>query len=147
MKKSKIKNIIFDIGNVLLKFDPKAKLKDSVSPLGESIEMLKGLSKNYHVYAITDASVEQVNFEVKNFDFYTEFKDILIATECNLNKNNPKIYQYFLKKHSLMAEETFFIDDNEENIRAAKETGIKVICFTNLASCTESLKSLDILIG
>ncbi len=147
MTEKKIRNIIFDIGNVLLKFDPKAKLQSSVSPMGDNIQMLEDLSKNYHVYAITDSGIEQVKFEVKHFDFYAKFKDVLIAAECNLMKNTPEIYQHFLIKHSLIAEETVFIDDNEENIKAAKKAGIYVICFTSLDSCTENLKNLCVLIG
>ena len=58
-----IKNIIFDIGNVLLKFDPDASPDNSVSPVSENIKLLEALSKYYKIYAITDASLEQIKFE------------------------------------------------------------------------------------
>lgn len=141
-----LKNIIFDIGNVLLKFDPNAKLESSVSPIKENIEMLEDLYKKYQVYAITDASLEQINFEKNHFNFYSKFKSVLTGAECNLEKNSPAIYQYFLEKNDLKAEETVFIDDNKENVDAAKKVGIYVIYFTNLDACKEELKSLGVAI-
>lgn len=141
-----IKNIIFDIGNVLLKFDPNAKLESSVFAIKENIELLESLYKMYHIYAITDASIEQIGFEKKHFDFYSKFKSVLISAECNLDKNTPEIYKYFLEKNELKAEECVFIDDNKENIDAARKVGVYVIYFTSLDSCKEELKSLGVVI-
>lgn len=108
MLEGKNRNIVFDIGNVLLKFNPNANLQNSVSPIEENIKILAILAKTYQVFAITDASIDQIKFEMKTFNFYGKFVDVLISDECNLNKNTPGIYQYFLEKHNLKAEETVF---------------------------------------
>lgn len=139
-----IKNIIFDIGNVLLRFDAKAKLESSVLPITKNIKMLEDLSRNYYIYAITDASIQQVNFEKSIFDFFNKFRDILISDECHLSKNTPEIYNLFINKHKLLAEETVFIDDNKENIKAAQKSGIHGLYFISLANCIASLKKLGV---
>jgi putative hydrolase of the HAD superfamily len=44
-----------------------------------------------------------------------------------MRKPNPQIYIQALTEADLVPEETLFIDDMEENIEAAKTTGMKVL--------------------
>ena len=44
-----------------------------------------------------------------------------------MRKPNPEIFKIVLENHGLVPEETLFIDDSEENIKAASGLGIKAL--------------------
>lgn len=139
-----ITTIIFDIGNTLLKFIPNVPIEHSVTPIVASIKLLKKLSKKYQIFAVTDASLEQIDYELYNFEFFMYFEDLIISEKCDLKKCDPKIYHYIIKKHNLNAIECVFIDDREENINAAKIAGVNVILFTTPEDCESKLENLGV---
>ena len=57
--------------------------------------------------------------------FKSSFEQFYLSHEIQLRKPNSEIYQFVLDKNGLRAEETFFVDDNKENIEAAKKMGIQ----------------------
>ena len=79
------------------------------------------------MFCITDASVSQLKFEAENFAFFQVFEDVIIAEQVGLNKDDPEIYNFTCKKHSLLPEKTLFIDDRISNIAAASKIGVKTI--------------------
>ena len=48
---------------------------------------------------------------------------------CGLVKPDKKIFEYLCEKHSILPEETVFIDDNDKNIETAKSLGITTFLF------------------
>jgi len=49
-----------------------------------------------------------------------------LSHEIHLRKPNTDIYEFVLEENQLIPEETFFIDDTEENTRTAEKLGIKI---------------------
>ncbi len=76
-------------------------------------------------------------------ELYNEFKDCFeqfyLSHEINLRKPNLNIYEFVLSENGLLAKETFFIDDTQENTDAAAELGIKV---WNIDPLTEDIVDL-----
>lgn len=67
-------------------------------------------------------------FFAQHLDFYDAvqgFDGIVISGEVQMAKPEPGIYTYLLTKYALRPEECFFIDDLEENIRAARQCGME----------------------
>ena len=58
------------------------------------------------------------------------FDGILFSGPVKMAKPDVEIYKYFLKQFNLQAEDCFFIDDLEANIKGAKEVGMSGIVFT-----------------
>jgi putative hydrolase of the HAD superfamily len=64
----------------------------------------------------------------------------VISADIGLIKPDSEIYDHLLDKFKLKAEETIFIDDSRENIKAALKKGLRVIHFTDAESLKEELK-------
>lgn len=63
-------------------------------------------------------------------DFFKLFDGIVISGIVHLIKPDPAIYQYLLSTYNLDPEESFLIDDMEDNIQAARAFGITGILYT-----------------
>lgn len=188
----KIKNIVFDLGAVLIDFKPQVLLKkiglsdeevdlfnkiifygeewrnynSSINDINETIlsltkrypeyadkikfifdnfdykyilflmedtslylKELKG--RGYNIYLLSDLSADSFIYN-KSFDFFNYIDGGIYSFEIGSTKPNKKNYEELLKRYNLVAEETIFIDDNYENIKAANTFGIKAVQFTNL---------------
>lgn len=128
---SRIKNIIFDIGNVLLKFHPNQPLEKSVSPITQNISLLEPLSKKYTLFALSDAPVKQMNFEMQKFDFFQKFEEVILSQNLGFEKNDSALYAYFLEQKKCLGSECLFIDDRLENIQAAESNDFNVILYNH----------------
>jgi len=137
---SPLKNIIFDIGNVLLEFRVSMYVERSMLPIEKSIIILEKLRKHYRLFAITDASIDQIRFAQGEFPFFAWFTDVITA-EVGLRKNDPAIYRYCVKKHNLIPGECLYIDDREENVAAALASGLEAIVFTGADACIRALEA------
>jgi len=73
---------------------------------------------------------------IKNFVFQT------LSTEVRLIKPDSAIYEHTLHGLGVSAAETLFVDDREENIRAARFLGIRAIQFRSLAQLKSDLEDL-----
>ncbi len=179
-----IRNIIFDLGNVLISFKPAEYLKEHnypgdkidiilkniflssewlmldngtistkeaidriekksilkraeissvfnqrleiMFPLNVNTKMLPALRKRgFKLYYLSNFPLDTF-YEVKNsYSFFKYFDGGIISAEINYSKPDPAIYNIFLQKYDLMANECLFIDDAEINVKAAESLGMK----------------------
>ena len=183
-----VKNIIFDIGNVLVDFrwrdymrdlginDEAAKvlgdkmvldpywgeLDRGTLPQAEIVAEFKRRLPDYtreidlywrdttEMVAARDGSGEWVkSYKDRGFGFYLlsnyprelfashtmHFRFLpyvdgrVVSYEVNYIKPEPEIYKALLEKYSLCADERVFIDDNENNIKGAREMGIHAVLY------------------
>jgi HAD superfamily hydrolase (TIGR01509 family) len=179
-----IRNIIFDLGNVLISFIPSEYLKkknypstirniiisdifqseewkkldngeitvyeaiDSIAirsalkreeialvfnfrtdimfPLDDNVRLLPELKKQgFGVYYLSNFPLDTFEDVKNDYYFFRYFDGGIISAEVKLSKPDVRIYKCFLERYSLKAEECFYIDDIEENVRAAESTGIE----------------------
>ncbi len=180
-----VKNIIFDIGNVILKFGRdfllshfycgeeyellKEKLFCNWELLDEDLlsldeyksdvlnslpQHLKGpanavlnnweyymrysegiiplildlKNQGYKLYVLSNMTKHFIKNEYK-FPIFSYFDGIVYSAPIKMVKPNPEIYEYLLKKFSLIPEECLFIDDIEKNLAAAARFNIKTFLF------------------
>ena len=193
-----IKNIVFDLGNVLLDFEPDSyleklgykgeikaelmenifgsdewlmldrgtisqpeavekwqqrnpELKEEIAEVmagwekiltlkNDSLEILKSLAeKNYNLYILSNFHKKAFKYVNQKYDFFKYFDDRVISAEVQMVKPEAQIYDYLLNEFDLNPEETLFIDDSKENIKAALEKKIRVIHFKDAESLSEEL--------
>jgi epoxide hydrolase-like predicted phosphatase len=179
-----IKNIVFDLGNVLISFRPskyfddknypetiKSKiipdifgskewlmldngdistaeaieaisLKSSLQkeeiahifklrtgmmfPLDQNVRLLPGLKKQgYRLYFLSNFPIDIFEEIKTGYFFFRYFDGGVISSEVKVSKPDRHIFEIFLEKYSLAAEECLFIDDIEINVRSAEGLGMK----------------------
>jgi putative hydrolase of the HAD superfamily len=89
-------------------------------------------NKKYRLFLLSNTNELHISWIQQNWGFnrYMEFKNCFekfyLSHEIKLRKPNKEIYEFALKENNLIAEETLFIDDLEENTAAASTLGIHV---------------------
>ena len=109
--------------------------------LDYAIPWIRNLKKRgLKVLFLSNYSLRLRNANEEALDFLAEMDGGVFSYEVKLIKPDPAIYQTICKKYGLVPAETIFIDDNEENIEAAKDYGLQTIQFLNY---DDALKKLD----
>lgn len=196
-----IRNIIFDVGKVLVEYDPTGYLekrgytrkeqeiileavfqnplwlvadrgpigtdeliegfvanapehenliRDAYGHAGEAVwEMpytmgwIKGLKKRgYRLYVLSNYGKDLFERTRKEMPFLPYMDGMVFSHECHLMKPEPEIYKYLCDTYSLLPAESVFIDDNAENIEAARSFGIHGIRFTGYEAAKRQLETL-----
>lgn len=183
-----IKNVVLDMGNVLLDFDPefvmdqfcssdeekavirkelfdgpewqmgdRGDIKDKdrfdlvkgrvpekyhealrrccnewdicMDPLEGAREFCENVKKaGLRIYVLSNASDLFYTYFPKflPLDF---FNGVFVSSDYLMLKPDPIIYETFLSKYGLKADECLFVDDRKENTDGAAETGMNTFCF------------------
>jgi 2-haloacid dehalogenase len=204
MKETVLPVVVFDIGNVLLRWDPRNLYRKLFNenprmewflanvcngPWNEAqdkgrmwaeavaeriarfpeweteirayderwVEMLAGeISENVNLlrtlrdarvptYAITNFSSEKFVIAKSHYRFFGYFDGIVVSGEVGLIKPDPRIFQVFLERYGQTAENCIFIDDNQLNVTAAGELGMKVIHYVEPSDLAAALSQYGIL--
>lgn len=93
----------------------------------QNVAVLRKLKEKYKLYGLTNWSAETFPIAFKRFSFFALFDGIVISGEEKLIKPDKKIFELMLERYHLKAENSLFIDDNINNIQAAKEMGFATI--------------------
>ncbi|MEM9331559.1 MAG: HAD family phosphatase [Pseudomonadota bacterium] len=199
-----MKAIVFDVGNVLLRWDPKAifrahfdgdesidaffseigftewnlsldkgrDLEEAISSLVEafpkyrhvipafrddwhasvsgeirpSVEALSELrAAGIPTYAITNFSSQRWLECQDRFPFLaTHFIDAVVSGDEKLVKPSKEIYELFLSRNKLKADDCLFIDDSAANVRTASKLGFETIHFVDDMDLSQHFKRLGL---
>ncbi|WP_420868319.1 HAD family hydrolase [Aestuariivivens sediminis] len=97
----------------------------------DRIDILSSLSDKYNIYLLSNTnSIHQKKFldevnEAHNFSFNNLFKKAYYSFEIGIRKPDKEVFGYVLTDSNLNPEETLFVDDSLENLKAAQSMGIK----------------------
>ncbi len=97
--------------------------------------------KNKKLFILSNIPREWSDFLAKKFAFDKYFIGQLYSWQVGLRKPNPKIFQSLHKKFNLNISQTLFIDDNINNIRAAKSLGFITCWFDREKSKIDPLSA------
>ncbi len=91
-------------------------------PIEENVTLFKQLkaSGNYKIYALTNWSAEKWDIALDLFPFFHYFDGVVVSGQEKTRKPFKKIYNILIDKFKINPEKAIFIDDNEENVVAAK---------------------------
>jgi epoxide hydrolase-like predicted phosphatase len=195
-----IKNIVFDLGNVLISFNPseyfdkknysekikeriladifgskewlmldngeitlpevieaiasKSSLKreeiahifnlrtELMYPLDPNIKLLPELKKlGFRLYFLSNFPLDIFEEVKSGYFFFSYFDGGIISAEARYSKPDSRIYEVLLKKYSLIAGESLFIDDLEVNVKAAESVGMKGIVTFGSTEISEKIEA------
>ena len=68
----------------------------------------------------------------------------IVSFKVGMTKPDPMMFHLFLERFGLRAYECAFVDDTEENVRAAEALGFKGIVFTGEEGLREELRRLGV---
>jgi len=123
--------------------DWKVMLKDEIP---ENTALLEPLSKKYKLFGLTNWSGETFPYAKERFPFFNKyFEGIVVSGDEKMIKPNKEIFWLLLERYSISAEECVFIDDNLDNVIAAKEIGFDTVHLDNGISLKDSFEQMGIL--
>jgi len=99
----------------------------------ERVRYLEELKKNYRIFLLSNTNeIHKIKFhrifeEDFGYSFYGLFERNFYSYKMGLRKPDPQIYIQALNEAGIIAGETLFIDDMDENIQAAQTLGIKTL--------------------
>ena len=99
----------------------------------QRLSFLKSLanSKKYRIFLLSNTNDLHISWIQKTWGrkLFSEFKNCFekfyLSHEIHLRKPNKNIYEFVIESNKLTPEETFFVDDTEENTVVANKLGIK----------------------
>lgn len=108
-------------GKILLDFDPKR------------VEFVKSLKTKYRLFLLSNTNA--IHYDMYNGNLLRSFGHSLdsmfekayYSYRVGMRKPDTGIFEHVIKDSRLNPTDTMFIDDNQENIEAAKRTGLQTI--------------------
>jgi putative hydrolase of the HAD superfamily len=98
----------------------------------ERLEFLSELKKTHRTFLLSntnDIHIETIYKTLKHDmgipDLSVYFEKIYLSYKVNMRKPDAEIFEKVLRENNLKPNETLFIDDSEQHIKAAKKLGIQ----------------------
>ena len=130
-------------GKIRLYYDQWEKMIKGDIP--QNVALLPKLKEKYKLYGLTNWSSETFPVVFKRYPFFKLFDGIVMSGEEKLIKPDRKIFELMLQRYHLEAENSVFIDDNVNNIQAAKEMGFETIHVQEKTDLERELHALDLI--
>ena len=101
------------------------------------------MAAGYKLYVLSNMSREFIDY-LRKQPVYSHFDGDIISCEVGVAKPSPAIYDLVLERFGIKAEESIFIDDRIENIKAAESKGITAFHFSreDYAGSCEQLRNM-----
>lgn len=111
----------------------------------ENTRLLKPLKDKYRLFGLTNWSAETFPIAYKKYRFFSDLEGIVVSGQEKRIKPDEAIYNLFLSRYHLQANECLFIDDNLNNINTAKELGFSTIHLAHDTNLKEQFVKLGLL--
>ena len=122
-----------ELANKFPQYDNEIRIyySDWIKMIGGAIEenvaLIGDLKDKYRLFGLTNWSAETFPKVFNHYPFFKELEGIVVSGTEKLVKPDARIYKLLLTRYGLIANESLFIDDNQENINAANKLGFKTI--------------------
>lgn len=103
-------------------------------------------ANNYNIYILTDNNKTTTEF-LKNTSILKEINGWVVSGEYNTLKRDGLLFDILINKYNLDVKESYFIDDNLDNIIEAEKHGIKGYVFDekdNIANLYKDMRENEI---
>lgn len=112
--------------------------------IAENVLTIDKLKGKHRLFGLTNWSAETFPLVYEKYSFFKELEGIVVSGEEKIIKPDARIYQILLDRYKLKAPECLFIDDNKDNIIAAKKIGFQCIYLSEEVDLMKELKSLEL---
>jgi len=104
---------------------------------GIRIDIIEQVKNNYQIFLLSNSNEIHYDLFVRDLQLrfgYGEFDELFdkayFSFDLHLLKPNPEVFEFIIYQHDLDLATTLFIDDNINNIEAARKLGIKTYHLT-----------------
>ena len=96
----------------------------------ENLHLLERLKPHYDLFLLSNTNALHMEYIERLLPqgspgFHSYFKRVFCSYELHLHKPDPEIYREACRQAGIRPEESLFIDDRQENIEAARKTGLE----------------------
>ena len=84
---------------------------------------------NYRIYGLTNWSMETFPAARQRFEILQMIDNYVVSGDVKLVKPDPRIFHLLLDRYRLNPDDCIFIDDNADNVQAARNLGMQGIHF------------------
>ncbi len=117
-----------------------AAVRESLTPIHDSIALLRELhGEGIPLYGLSNMSASNFAYLRRRYDHWSLLQGIVISGEIKLIKPDAAIFEYICRQYELEPGETAFVDDNGENVEAARKLGFHGIQFVNADLCRRAI--------
>lgn len=99
-------------------------------------------TQKFKVYGLTNWSAETFPGTFNKYKFLQKFEGIVVSGEEQMIKPEKGIYLTLIERYNLVPEETFFMDDNIQNVETALSRGINAVQFTGTDKNLEQIAKI-----
>ncbi len=110
----------------------------------ELVDYIRGLKPAYQTAIISNATDDLRRSLNETYPIADAFDLIVVSAEERIMKPDHEIYQRTLRRLGRSAEEAVFIDDNRENVAAAREVGMAGVLFKPTIDLSLELAKLGV---
>lgn len=114
--------------------------KSRMQPNWDTLAIVKQLSQKYDQYILSNHSKEWMDYLARRWKLKQYFKDIFCSGYLGVCKPDKRFCLIALEKTGKKPHEILYIDDREQNIKAAEALGIQSILYRGIGSLKESSK-------
>lgn len=115
-------------------------------PFQESVEVLTELrDRGVSTYALTNFSTEKWQLTLETWPFLRAMAGAVVSGAERLTKPDPRIYHRLLDRFGLEPAATFYTDDVQVNVEAARRVGLHAERFTGGGPLRTRLVELGVL--
>lgn len=117
-------------------------------PIHGSVEIFRQLKSNSSIrtYALTNWSAETFSIALQKYDFLHWFDGRIVSGEEKTRKPFIDIYERLIERFSIDPTRSVYIDDNERNLKPARQLGMETIHFQSPEKLKADLKALGVVI-
>jgi 2-haloacid dehalogenase len=114
-------------------------------PVAGSLEIVTELAeRRVPLFAITNFGAEFWEMFRPTQPIFDHFRDIIVSGVEKMMKPDPAIYALALERFGLQPGEAIFIDDNLDNVEAARANGFRGHLFSNADRLRDELLNLGL---
>lgn len=99
-------------------------------------------AQKFKLYGLTNWSAETFPGTFNKYKFLQKFEGIVVSGEEQMIKPEKGIYLTLIERYNLVPEETFFMDDNIQNVETALSRGINAVQFTGTDKNLEQIAKI-----
>jgi 2-haloacid dehalogenase len=114
--------------------------------IGGTVELVAELrAGGVPVYALTNWSAETFGIARERYEFLDWFDGVVVSGEERMIKPDPAIFQVLLDRFGLDPAATFYVDDSEANVEAARRLGFDAVRYTGPRQLRRDLAARGVL--
>lgn len=121
-------------------FNERTRIFHSID---NNVKLLPELKKHgFKLYYLSNFHGDIFDEVTNSYPFFKYFNGGIISAHVKCSKPSPEIFSIFLDKYNLIAEECFYIDDQEKNVTAAIHSGMKGFFTDGMNDISDEVRKL-----